>query len=124
MRLCRVLDLAEEVDKNEIQYSNNEMKEMNQLRARKQAAAQADDAGGFEDKATRRCCGLVKSKPKRRATQTFDAQRRANIKQASLNAVSADASRQQSLKVNRDLDQPNPNDGESVNSSMSRPFFK
>ena len=64
--------MAEEADKNEIQYSNNEMKEMNQLRARKQSAAQQEDAEAFEDKATQRCCGLLKSKPKRRATMSFD----------------------------------------------------
>ena len=64
--------MAEEADKNEIQYSNNEMKEMNQLRARKQSAAQQEDAEGFEEKATLRCCGLLKAKPKRRSTMTFD----------------------------------------------------
>ena len=117
-------DLAEEGDRNEIQYSTRELKEMNQLRARKQAAAQAEEAGGFEDRGSRRCCGLLKPKPRRRATQTFDAQRRADIKQASLNAVQAESSRRQSLKVDRDLNQPSPNEADSVDSSVSKPFFK
>ena len=41
-----------------------------------------------------------------------------------MNAVGNDSSRRHSVKVDKDLNQPNPNDAESVNSSVSKPFFK
>ena len=42
-----------------------------------------------------------------------------------LNSVQDDfGNRRQGVKIGKDLNEPNPNDAESVNSSVSKPLFK